>query len=116
MSGLKIAGCCVHVASVIYLFSIAKYKEIKLPGEYLNSIFVDMNKMEPANKPRYVRARRGAHETSSSDESSVSDELSDFNDFSDTSESYNKNKLCDSNVSSDFDKLNKPKQRFTKKK
>ena len=80
MSDLKIAGCCVHVATVIYLFSYAKYNELKYPGEYLNSIFVDMNKMEPANKQKHVRATRGPKEISNSSDLSNSSDSSDCSD------------------------------------
>jgi hypothetical protein len=43
MSGLKVTGCCVHVATLIYYLTYGKYAdEIKLPGKHLNSIFVNL--------------------------------------------------------------------------
>ena len=59
MSGRKIVGCCVHVATLIYYLSNAKYiQNNKFPGEYLNSVFINMEKLEPANNPRYVQGIR----------------------------------------------------------
>jgi hypothetical protein len=58
MSGRKMAGCCVHVAAVIYYLSFAKYASIKSPGEHLNSIFVNIGEKEPSNSPSYVKNSR----------------------------------------------------------
>ena len=58
-SGLRVIGCCVHVASVICFLSNFKYKQlIKLPGEHLNSIFINSKLLDLPNKPRYVRLKR----------------------------------------------------------
>ena len=58
MSGRKMAGCCVHVACLIYYLSNAKYNTIKPPAEHLNSIFVDMSTSKAPNDPQYVRNHR----------------------------------------------------------
>ena len=103
MSGRKTIGCCVHVATVIYYLSFAKYHEIKMPAEFLNSVFVDFDKMEPSNNPRYVRSKRGTKEISSSDDSE-----------SDTS-----TKSSDLKLDSDFDITDSeqsfPEAKMTKK-
>ncbi len=52
------AGCCVHVAAVIYYLSFAKYASIKSPGEHLNWIFVNIGEKEPSNSPSYVKNSR----------------------------------------------------------
>ncbi len=71
MYGRKRAGCCSHVATVIYYFSYAKYRDIKLPGEHLNSVFIDIKNNEAPNEPRYVRAKRRRVIESESDSSST---------------------------------------------
>ena len=62
MSGRIVAGCCVHVATLIYFLGYAKEKidcnSLKLPGEHLTSILVKINSSEPSNSPRYVKAKR----------------------------------------------------------
>ena len=61
MSGRQVAGCCAHVAAVIYYLSYAKNKlqqdpaSIKCPAVYLCSLFT---KTDHPNKPRYVRNKR----------------------------------------------------------
>ncbi len=55
LSGRKTAGCCVHVTTLILYLSCSKYREIKGPGEHLNSIFIDFNKKEQPNISRYVK-------------------------------------------------------------
>jgi hypothetical protein len=47
-NGRRLAGCCSHVACVIYYLSCAYYKrEIKYPAKYLNQIFKNRNKNKP---------------------------------------------------------------------
>ena len=47
-NGKRLAGCCSHVACVIYYFSCARYKsDIKFPGEYLNNILRRKYKNKP---------------------------------------------------------------------
>jgi hypothetical protein len=47
-NGKRLAGCCSHVACVIYFLSCARFKtQIKFPGEYLNRIL----KRKYKNKP-----------------------------------------------------------------
>jgi hypothetical protein len=77
LSGQKVAGCCVHVATVIYYLSYARYNTNKIPAEYLNKIFVDISKKEPANIPRYVRNKRQTCMISSSESSSSSESESE---------------------------------------
>ena len=76
MSGLKVVGCCVHVATVICFLSNFKYKSLKLPGEHLNSIFVNLKLFESANQPRYVRSKRSIHINQSSSSSETDTESS----------------------------------------
>ena len=47
-NGKRLAGCCSHVACVIYYLSCARFKsEIKLPAEYLNKILKRIYKNKP---------------------------------------------------------------------
>ena len=51
MNGKRLAGCCSHVATVIYFLSYARFKSNnKYPGEFLNAIFNDKRKTK---NPRY---------------------------------------------------------------
>ena len=55
-SGKKQAGCCMHIAAYIHYLSFARYgQNIKLPGEYLNSVLVDMDKNQSPKKPTIVK-------------------------------------------------------------
>ena len=58
MSGRKIAGCCVHIACLIYFLSNARYQTIEPPAEHLNSIFVNMSNKSQSNNPQYIKNRR----------------------------------------------------------
>ena len=109
MSGRKIVGCCVHVATVIYYLSYAKYYDIKMPAEFLNAIFVDFDKMESSNNPRYVRAKRGTKEISSSDDS-------DSDTSSKTSGSKREIDLDDFDSEPNINKRDKTKNTFQKSK
>ena len=47
------------VAAYIYYLSFERYgQNIKLPGEYLNSVLVDMDKQQSPKKPVLVKNRR----------------------------------------------------------
>lgn len=59
-SGLKVAGCCTHVATVIFYFSYARFYSFRLPGEHLNSIFINKQEKQAPNKPKYIRHKRSA--------------------------------------------------------
>lgn len=72
MSGRRVVGCCAHVATVIYYLSYAKYRTVKCPAQHLNSILVNLNSSEKANKPRYVKNKRTKKEYSSSSDSESS--------------------------------------------
>ena len=74
----NVAGCCVHVATVIYYLSYARNHNYKIPAEYLNNIFVNTSKKEPANNPQYVRNKRQNNVISSS-ESESEDETYSLN-------------------------------------
>jgi len=67
MSGRKIAGCCVHIACLIYYLSNARYKKIEPRAEHLNTIFVDMKNKSEANNPKYIRNRRKQNKEIESD-------------------------------------------------
>jgi hypothetical protein len=68
MSGSQFAGCCVHIATVIYYLSYAKShilkdpKLIKLPASHFNKILVNTKSFEKPNAPRYVRNKRRSKE------------------------------------------------------
>ena len=68
-SGRKQVGCCIHVASYIFYLSYGRYreKEIRSPGKYLNSVLINMSKMQSPNKPNYARNKRYKKEEFSSD-------------------------------------------------
>ncbi|CAF0981641.1 unnamed protein product [Brachionus calyciflorus] len=55
LSGKKVAGCCSHVATLIYYFAYAKYHANKYPAEFLNKILIDMERKDSPNKPVVVR-------------------------------------------------------------
>lgn len=55
---MKVAGCCVHVATLIYYLAYAKYYAIRIPADYLNAVFVNTDLKEEPNKPRIVRRKR----------------------------------------------------------
>lgn len=57
-TGNRMAGCCVHVACVIYYLCYAKYTQLRLPAQNQRLIFIDMDKNEKPNKPRYVIRNR----------------------------------------------------------
>jgi hypothetical protein len=58
-SGKKQAGCCMHVAACIHYLSFARYSQImKMPGEYLNSVLVDMDNKQSPKKPNFVKNTR----------------------------------------------------------
>lgn len=86
-SGLKMIGCCVHVAMLIYYLSIAQYEELRFPANHLRSIFIDLDKKEQPNKPRYVRHKRlklqikeSTVESSSSESDSERDDKDEIKD------------------------------------
>ena len=54
--GLRIAGCCNHVAVVLYYLCYGKYSEITTPGEHLNNVYI--RRGQPANRPVHIRHRR----------------------------------------------------------
>ena len=64
MSGHQVAGCCVHVATLIFYLSYAKDKikedqrYIKLPASHLNSTLVNTKNLDISNEPRYVKHKR----------------------------------------------------------
>ena len=83
MSGHQYAGCCVHVAAVIYYLSYVKEKiekeprSQKYPATHLNSIIVKVDKDDKPNEPRYVKHKRRSSCFISKDfESSSSSEFS----------------------------------------
>jgi hypothetical protein len=90
LSGRKTAGCCVHVTTLILYLSNSKYRNIKGPGEHLNSVFIDFAKKEPPNISRYVKNVRNKIEitdTSEYEDSMVS-EHPEFSDLEDRNESH----------------------------
>ncbi len=58
-SGKKQVGCCVHIATVIYYLSYAKFRQcaLRFPSQLLSTILCDM-KTDIPNAPRYVRRKR----------------------------------------------------------
>ena len=77
MSGLKVVGCCAHVATLITYLSYSKYHTIKIPGEFLNSILVDVTNRKPSNQPKIVRNKRSNSILISSSESDDSENASE---------------------------------------
>ena len=82
LSGLQVAGCCVHIASVIYYMSYIMRNELKSPNffkspsKHLNSILVNPKIREKSNQPRYASHKRTNDPIISENESS-SGETSD---------------------------------------
>jgi hypothetical protein len=76
MSGHKVAGCCAHVAAIIYYLSYAKNKEFNLncPAEYLNKVFINRSNNQLPNQPMYVKNERKNKVLSSSESDDSSDE------------------------------------------
>jgi len=58
MSGRKVLGCCVHISTVIYYLSYAKYYPIKKPGDFLNSVLVNSDSRVLSNRPDYIKNTR----------------------------------------------------------
>ena len=91
LSGRKRVGCCVHVAAIIWYLSWGRFHNFRLPGQYLNEIFVNFNEKEATNCPKYVRNDRSLELNSdSSDDSdnsidSFSSDNSDSTNDSDSS-------------------------------
>jgi len=70
MTGLKMVGCCVHVATLINYFAKYKYYPFKLPGKYLDSVLARMDR--PSYNPGIIRnTRRRREQSSTSEEDSV---------------------------------------------
>ncbi len=77
-SGKRIAGACVHVATVIYYLAYLKGKSYRSPGMHLNSVFINTSINQPGNRPEYIKAKRHSKSSPESEESlSSSDEESD---------------------------------------
>jgi hypothetical protein len=58
-SGKKQAGCIMHVVACIHYLSFARYSHvIKMPGEYLNSVLIDMDTKQSPKKPSYIKNNR----------------------------------------------------------
>jgi len=51
MNGKKIISPCIHISSTIYYLAWAKYRPLRYPGEYLNSIFLQSSNQQ-ANNPK----------------------------------------------------------------
>lgn len=117
-SGLKQAGCCIHVATFIYYLSYARFREyrLRLPAEYLNSVLINMTDNFPPNNPKYVRNKRlnRTHESSNEDEEESDDENHDqFIDKIDNEDTQN-NDILENNqdpVESDDKKEGKKKRK-----
>jgi hypothetical protein len=75
-SGRRQAGCCIHIATLIYYLSYAKHRPSKLilPAEHLNTVFIDMSINQAPNKPIRVRHKRYVKEESSDNSNSDSDD------------------------------------------
>jgi hypothetical protein len=49
----------MHVAACIHYLSFARYSQvIKMPGEYLNSVLIDMDTKQSPKKPSYIKNNR----------------------------------------------------------
>ena len=57
-AGRKQTGCCVHIAAFIYYLSFARFREIKVPGEYLSEVLIDMSKKQAPNYPHFIKNKR----------------------------------------------------------
>lgn len=101
MSGRKVAGCCVHVASVIFYLSYSRHYNLKLPALNKHLVLIDTSKKQKPNNPTLVRVKRTKNNeiTNNSNESeSSSSEESDkeYTDSeSDVSESNSSEKDTD---------------------
>ncbi|CAF1031356.1 unnamed protein product [Brachionus calyciflorus] len=62
MSGRKILGTCVHVAAVISYLGFAQFNELKIKGKHLKKVFIDMEKSQKPNEPKYIRQKRNKKE------------------------------------------------------
>ncbi len=98
--GRRQTGCCIHSATVIYYLSYAKLKpdRLKLPGEHLNAVLVNTDKMEAPNRPRHVRGKRRLKQMINSSESENEEDIpypdfSIFDKFNDKTIAANVHKL-----------------------
>ena len=64
LSGRQIAGCCVHVATVIYLLGIMNENFKKdsnffiNPAQHLNNIFINISRSDKSNEPKCIKQKR----------------------------------------------------------
>ncbi len=85
-NGQRIAGACVHIASLIYYMGNLRNRVFKSPGIHLNSALIDIRTRQLPNRPNHVRNTRRntmppTSESELSDESSEEETDSYFNRF-----------------------------------
>lgn len=87
MSGRKVAGCCVHVASVIFYFSYARNQNLKLPALNKSLVLINTAKRQKPNNPTLVRVKRSKnnYNINNSIETEVSSSDESESEFSDSS-------------------------------
>lgn len=73
-SGRRVAGCCIHVATVTYFLGCIKKKERRFPAEHLNSVFINMVNNDIPNDPRLVKVKRRERQPSTTTEESSNEE------------------------------------------
>jgi hypothetical protein len=116
MSGRKVAGCCVHVACLIYYLSHAKYNTIKEPAEHLNSIFVGMSQRNLPNEPKYIRKRRNSSFIETEQSNSISSDSDLYiSDICSDSELINEEHQNKCEISEKKNRKNRQKKSINKK-
>ena len=77
LSGRRRVGCCVHVSTLIYFLSWAKYSRIiRFPAEHIINVLIDFDKKEPPNVAKYVKNSRFFTDFQSSESESSGSENS----------------------------------------
>ena len=102
MSGRKVLGCCVHISTVIYYLSYAKYYPIKKPGDFLNSVLVNRDSRVLSNRPDYIKNTRKIKIINPGNKTNESDDQDSEFDEQDT-EFEDEEKVQDEPITSTYD-------------
>ena len=109
MIGLRMVGCCVHVATLISYLGKYKYTPFKLPGVPSELILAEEN--QPSNNPNIVRNKRLSRRrepSSSSEDDSIDSPDSDDDESSESDYTARSNSETGSSSDSTSDDDNGP--------
>ena len=102
-NGLRTSGCCVHVATLIYYLTHARYHSFNSPATHLNRVLINIQNRQHPSKPTHCRIKRRSQLELSQSESSEatttnksSDNLVDSSDSSCSFSEYKKKEKLNS--------------------